>query len=295
MSNYFRENAQQRAFFACVGCHVRGLIGVHVDNLKRPPPVARSIGDSCESNLRIRFEAIRNRNYDYGELELRNVVRRLMFLLGKKARPCSIRYPFGKSPSPRITDERLDELVGKLKAGDRSVIDEIVLGHLKLVVFIAGCYASLEPKKSKDLVQEAAFAVVQACHEIHKMNTDCFSQFVSYRIHEACGRFVHRDRLIPLSTHARYEAGQKDKKIMPNKEVAGKELSPLNKMILDETIHLAVKTEEERKIFDLKCAGYTFREIQELTGINYKTASLIFKVIEKRFLRGEQDEEAGVS
>ena len=213
-----------------------------------------------------------------------------MFLLGKKAKPCSIRYPFGKSPSPRITEERLNELVIRLKAGDKSVIEEIVAGHLKLVVYIAGCYGALEPKKSKDLVSEAALALVQACHDIHKMNTDCFGKFVSYKMHEACGRFIHRDRLIPLSTHARYVIGQEDKKILPNREVAGKEMSPLRKMILEEEIQLAVLTEEERKIFDLKCQGYTFREIQELTGIHYVTASRIFDVIKNRFLRSENEE-----
>jgi len=214
-----------------------------------------------------------------------------MFLLGKRARPCSIHYPFGKVPSPKITDERLAELVVRLKAGDKSVIDEIVSGHLKLVVYIAGCYGALAPKKSRDLVGEASLAMVQACHDIHKMKTDCFRQFVYYRIHEACGRYMHRDKLIPLSTHARYVTGQKDKMILPNREVAGKAISPLRKMILDEEIQLAVLTEEERKIFDLKCQGYTFREIQELTGINYVTASRIFEVIKNRFLRGEQDEE----
>ncbi len=210
-----------------------------------------------------------------------------MFLLGKKARPCSIHYPFGKTPPPQITEERLNELVIKLKAGDKSVINEIVSGHLKLAVYIAGCYGALEPKKSKDLVGEASLALVQACHDIHKMSTDCFSKFVSYKIHVACGRFIHRDRLIPLSTHARYEIGQKDKKILPNREVAGREISPLNRMILDEEISLAVLTDEERLIFDLKCQGCTFREIQEKTGINYVTASRIFEVIKNRFLRNE--------
>ena len=212
-----------------------------------------------------------------------------MFLLGKKARPSSIRYPFGKTPPPPITEERLAELVAKLKAGDKSVIDEIVSGHLRLAVYIAACYASLEPKKSKDLVGEASLALVKACHEVEKMQTDSFGKFVSYRIHDACGRFVIRDRLVPLSDHARYKAGQKDKQYLPNKEVSDRQMSPLNKMILDEKIQLAVKTEEEKKIFDLKCQGYTFREIQEITGIDRTTANRIFEVISNRFLRGENE------
>lgn len=209
-----------------------------------------------------------------------------MFLLDKKARPRSTYYPFGKPP-PRISEERLKELEVKLKAGDKSVIDEIVKGYLRLAVYIAGCYASLEPKKSKDLVGEASLALVKACHETEKMKTDCFGKFVSYRIHDACGRFILRDRLIPLSDHARYKIGQKDKQIVPNKEVACKMMSPLNKMILDETIESVLQTEQDKKIFDLKCQGYTFREIQELTDINHVTASRIFNVLCQRLVRHE--------
>lgn len=211
-----------------------------------------------------------------------------MFLLGKKARPISIRYPFGKNAPPSITDERLKELLIKLKDGDKSVINEIVDGHMKLAVFVAGCYAALEPKKSKDLVSEAVLALVQACHNVHKMNNDNFGRFVTFKIHEACGRYISQDRLIPLTIYARYEAGQTDKKIVPNKEVTSKVMSPLNKMILDEEIQLVLRTDQERKIFDLKCQGYTFREIGKLLGIGYKTANDIFNVIEKRFLRNEQ-------
>lgn len=214
-----------------------------------------------------------------------------MFLLGKQARPVSIRYPFGKTPPPPITETRLAELVVKLKAGDKSVIDEIVSGHLRLIIYIAGCYASLEPKKAKDLVGEASLALVKACHEVEKMKTDSFGKFVSYRVHDACGRFILRDRLIPLSDHARYKAGQKDKQILANKEIAGRELSPLNKMILDEKIQAAVKTEQEKKIFELKCAGYFFREIEEITGIPHNTAHQIFKVVKNRFLRRDEDRE----
>jgi len=208
-----------------------------------------------------------------------------MFLLGKKAKPSSTRYPYGKTPPPPITEERLKELLTKLKAGDKSVIDEIVTGHLRLAVYIAACYASLEPRKSKDLVGEASLALVRACHEVDKMKTDSFGKFVCYKVHDACGRFILRDRLIPLSDHARYKAGQKDKLIEPSREISGGQMSPLNKMILDETIDLAVRTEEEKKIFDLKVAGHTFREIQELTGIDHVTASRIFNVIQNRFLR----------
>ncbi len=210
-----------------------------------------------------------------------------MFLLGKKARPCSIRYPFGRPP-PAITEERLNELVIRLKAGDKSVVDEIVSGHMRLAVYIAACYASLEPKKSKDLVGEAALALVQACHTIDKMKTDSFRKFVCYRIHDACGRFILRDKVIPMSDHARYKQGQKETKILPSREVAGREMSPLRRMILDEEINFAVKTEEEKLIFGLMCQGYTFREIQEQTGINRMTACRIWDVIKNRFLRNEE-------
>jgi RNA polymerase sigma factor (sigma-70 family) len=211
-----------------------------------------------------------------------------MFLLGKKAKPGSTRYPYGKNPPPPITEERLTELIVKLKAGDKSVIDEIVTGHLRLAVYIAACYGSLEPRKSKDLVGEASLALIKACHDIDKMKTDSFGKFVCYRVHDACGRFVLRDRLIPLTDYARYKAGQKDKQIMANREVADREMNPLNKMILDETIQSAVQTEEEQKIFELKCAEYSFKEIEELTGIKHTTAHRIFDVVKKRFIRNEE-------
>lgn len=214
-----------------------------------------------------------------------------MFLLGKKARPCSIRYPFGKIIPPTITKERLAELVVRLKAGDKSVIDEIVSGSLRLIVYIAACYAAIAPKKTKDLVGEASLALVQACHNIDKVK-DSFASYSCYQMHVACGRYIHLDKLIPIPISTQYEYGHKDKKIIPNKEVVAQTQSPLNKMILDEKIQLAVQNEIEKQIFELKCAGYNFQEIEEMTGISHSTAYRIFDVIKKRFIRGEQFDEA---
>ena len=215
-----------------------------------------------------------------------------MFLLGKKTKPRSIRYPFGGTPPPVITEARLDELVIKLKAGDKSVIDEIVSGHLRLAIAIAGAYATLQPRKAKDLVGETTLALVTTCHEIDKMKRGTFSKYVTYRMHRACSDFLLNDKLIPMSFHGKYKNKQKDKKIMTNKEIVSQTVNPLTKMILDEKIQMAVKTEDERKVFEMKVAGYSFQEIEEETGISRPTACRIFETIQNRFLRGAQNEEA---
>lgn len=210
-----------------------------------------------------------------------------MFLIGKKARPISVRYPFGKIIPPMITKERLNELVIKLKAGDKSVVDEIVSGNLRLIIYIAGCYAAIRPRKTKDLIGEASLALIQACHSLDKMKSDNFGKYATFLIHRACWRFIYEDQLIPIPLSTQWKYGHKDKKIVPNKEVVGRSIPPLNKMVLDETIQLAIENEDEKQIFELKCAGYNFDEIEEITGWSRSTCHRIFDRIKKRFIRND--------
>ena len=127
-----------------------------------------------------------------------------MYLIGKKLRPRSISDPLGTKTPPPIAHKRRVELAALLKQGDKSVIDELITGHIHLAVYIAGRYTWFARRKMRDLVSEALLALVEAVNNAQTSwyDTVPFSNYLSFRINRACGNFLYNDKLIriPIST-----------------------------------------------------------------------------------------------
>ncbi len=207
-----------------------------------------------------------------------------MFLIGKGYNPRSIHF-YRKDLPPEIAPERLTELVPRLKESDASVYEEVINGHLRLAIYVAGLYANFGAKKSNDLVGESFLALVKSCHDAkEKLKDDNFTRYAAYKMHAACGRFIMSDRLVRVPITIRYRLGLKDRKILIDRELPNKfTLSPLNRMILDESLAEAVKTDEEAKIFQLRMQGYKHEEIAALTGISRSEVTKALLRIKKRF------------
>lgn len=209
-----------------------------------------------------------------------------MFLIGKGYNPRSIHF-YRKDIPSEIEPNRLLELVPQLKIGDLSVAEEVINGHLRLAIWIAGLYANFGARKSNDLVGEAFLALVESCHKAQeKLKDNDFTRFAAYRMHCACGKFIMNDRLVRMPISTRYANGLKDRKIVTDRELPNKfTLSPLNQMIFDESLAEAVKSDEERKVFNLRMQGYTHEEISKLTGFSRSEVTKALLRIKKRFNR----------
>jgi RNA polymerase sigma factor (sigma-70 family) len=210
-----------------------------------------------------------------------------MFLHKKSIRAFSIR-PRNEIP-PKITDERRKELVVRLRLGDKSVMDELISGHMRLAIFIAGLYLRFAAKKSQDLVSEAYLALVKATHKaVDGLKDDDYDRYVAFRIHRACGNFCVTDRLIRIPVASRWRNGLKDERILPEQDVPNRvNVSPLNQMILDETLRNAIVTDREKLIVDMRLQGFTHEEISKVLDIDRTVVTREIADVKKRFFKGD--------
>jgi hypothetical protein len=217
-----------------------------------------------------------------------------MFLIGKHPYGArSISCPLGKNVTtpPQITKERCDVLVVKLKEGDTSVSEELILGHIRLSVYIAGLYSNFAAKKSRDLVCESLLALVQGTEKASKggLKNNDFTSYVAFKMHKACGNFVYNDCLIRIPISTRCLKGLKDQEIIPEQELPNRvNVSTLSLMILDETLRNAIKTEQEMEIISLKKLGYNQQEVADILDMSQAWVNLHLNKVENRFFKGEQ-------
>lgn len=214
-----------------------------------------------------------------------------MFLMGKRLHAHSITAPLGKTElPPPITEERCRELTVRLKIGDKSVCEEMILGHIRLGVYIAGLYTRFAPKKKRDLVSEAMLAIVEWTDKAPlSLKSDDYTRYIAFKIHRACGNFVYVDRLINIPISTRCLNKLKDLEIVPEQELPNRiSTSTLNSMILKETLDKAIKNKRERNVIDLKSQGYTQQEVADILGVSQQWIQHIIGEVEERFIQGEK-------
>lgn len=214
--------------------------------------------------------------------------------MGKRISAMSVSDPLGNAETPpQIEKERCSELVVKLKAGDKSVTNELILGHLRLAIYIAGIYSRLSPKRKRDLLCEAYLALVEATNKADKdwhVNVE-YTRYIAFTIHRACVNYYYADRLIRIPQTTRCLHKIKDKKILTEQELPNRiNVSPLSVMILNEKLNESITTERERIVIDLKKQGYTQREVGEILGLDQTSISKTISHVEKRFFKGETND-----
>ena len=75
----------------------------------------------------------------------------------------SIKKALGGIKIPKKIDKtRLEELVKRLRAGDRSVSNEIIEGHIRLAIRIVGLYAWYGHRIIDELIGESLYGLTQA-------------------------------------------------------------------------------------------------------------------------------------
>lgn len=203
-----------------------------------------------------------------------------MWLKGKKLRGKSIIAPlYVKFPAP-ITDERLAELVPRLRLGDESVYDEIFFGHIRLAISIVSKYVWQCPKLEDDLLAEGMYALTIAIkHARHKLRDNNITPWITTNVHRYLSACIdkHRNRKSDLF-----------KSELDDKEIIEREIQ--------ESIEAAITVEKDsvrrelkNLIINLRAKGYNDREISEIIGYSNSFVNKLRSEVETEFEKVRYD------
>jgi len=119
-----------------------------------------------------------------------------------KARGFESGFQSHEIPAP-MEVTKLTELVVKLRSGDKSVEEAIVLNHLGLVIQITGRYVNFFPRKSDDLLGVALVALVDAVNRFQYCATDdLITPYIVASVHGQLANFLKQDHTVKITLHA---------------------------------------------------------------------------------------------
>ena len=135
-----------------------------------------------------------------------------MYLAGRKVIGVGFYSGYNKLPK-RLTDEELLDAVKKLKTGDPSAVEPLVLTHLGLTIQIVGRYVSYFPHKTDDLMGTATMSLVESVNKFSFVaKDDNITGYIVSCIHGSLARFVReQDHTIQISTRGFEKAVTKAK------------------------------------------------------------------------------------
>jgi len=164
---------------------------------------------------------------------------------------------------PPLNDTEIQELLPKLRIGDKETKERIISGYMRLAASIANRYNYYD----KEIMFSAAwFGVCVAIDKVTKElpKHDNLTGFVIPYIHKFC-----REELSKTKT-----------KIMPLIDTIDKNVDFTE---LYDLIDFLIEDEIERKIIDLKIKGFTYLEISNILDLSVSYVFRTFKTIQKRF------------
>lgn len=212
-----------------------------------------------------------------------------MFLLGKKIKGVSITHPLSKDLPEQMSDERKNELIAQLLSGDLSVIEELVRGHIRLAIHIAGQYAINAKNKSHDLVSEAILATVIACHIIASGELPADTNYPGYiivKIHSYLSEYLANDHLIPVPRTTLRAAKAKGEVItVPTRDCSqfDKEYNHLTTFEIKDVLDTIIKNDLEQQIIQLRSQSMVDREIADVLKMSISKIAAIRADVEERF------------
>jgi RNA polymerase sigma factor (sigma-70 family) len=126
-----------------------------------------------------------------------------MYLGHRRIKARGFESGFKQDEIPRpLEADKLRELVDKLRQGDKTVSDEIVLNHLGLVIQITGRYVNFFPRKADDVLGVALVALVDAVtrFQYSAVNNEITPYIIS-SVHGQISNFLKQDQTIRLTQH----------------------------------------------------------------------------------------------
>lgn len=220
------------------------------------------------------------------------------------------------SAPERIPPDKLTSLVTRLKSGDTEVINEIVMGHLRLGLHIASRYGSLYPDKIDDIVGVMTLALVKYVRKArHALRDNNITPYLTTNIHEKILDFVENDHCVnmpsrtvrhyvytgnskldtvpvPIAIHKDYYEEYESpnhQDIYKSPENSGSfvvlETTDENLIEINELLEKVTPDFIERRVIELRAQGYTYSEISPQVGYSVSSIHLIVNTVEKRFMR----------
>jgi DNA-directed RNA polymerase specialized sigma subunit len=182
----------------------------------------------------------------------------------------------------RISESRLAELVKGLRDGDLSTHGEIIEGHIKLAITIAGRYIRICPRKSEELVSESMFGLMYAVKKAQeKMIDDNVTSWIASCCHRFAQRFLISDNVIRVPPTSAKRCGIIVIVTRLTVDVTTASTGPLCDFM--DMIESCAKTDFDRKILDLRIQGYNDKEIGESLGVSQQHVSKMRDKMRSRF------------
>ena len=215
--------------------------------------------------------------------------------------------------SQQIAPETLDRLVARLREGDRSVANQIIIGHLRMVMAILASHRSRA--KASDVEGAAFLALVEAVNDACPY-TDQYGEYhesvlydnnitayitttVKYAIKDEYGR-SHIVRVPPRTIRHKISEGEQFEDLVPGQSVsidaaveansnfvmpffipiARPEFPPLE---FTEILSKSIENEIERAIIKYRSESYGYEEIGPKVGLGKTRVGQIMEKIEARF------------
>lgn len=136
-----------------------------------------------------------------------------MYLKGKKVKGRGFVSGYSKLLPVRKPAEEIVELVKRLKKGDDSVKEEIILQHLSLVIYIVTQYVASFPNDADDLMGVAALGLTEAVDKFPlKATDDNICPYITSVVHGRLANFTQQDNRVIQVSHTGFEHAVKKAK-----------------------------------------------------------------------------------
>lgn len=136
-----------------------------------------------------------------------------MYLGNRKVIGKSFRSGYDKVPA-KESDTELLRLVQRLRSGDKTVCERIILGHLGLSIQIVGRYVAYFPTRADDLMSVATLALTEAVNKFDvAAKNNNITGYIVGTIHGRISDYLkEHDHTVKISSHARKIAKERAKK-----------------------------------------------------------------------------------
>ncbi len=218
---------------------------------------------------------------------------------------------------PRLEADILEQLVIKLRKGDKSTINPIIEGHMRLGVSIAGRYGYKYPTKIDDLIGVMQLALTYSTRIAkYKLTNNVITPYLVSRIHSALLRFIEDDHIVkvpgrtvryyfekgdvrletlPMQTKMCENSGEGNHEdIMDNgnnssfnndgyiyvPQIFNEELKIVD---LNEVIDKVTRGYIEKRVIELRAKGYSYEDISPQVGCSVSKISIIVRTVEEKF------------
>lgn len=180
-----------------------------------------------------------------------------------------------------ISESDLDKLVDRLRSGDATVKESIILGHLRLAVSLARRMIYHHPDQSMQIMSDAMFGVVAAVERSQeKLRDNNITAYIASSIISKIRNGLEKRFIVRIPRSAAMVPFVSATKFKASAMYGGVEE-------LREAIYACAADELEAHILWLRESGHTFEEIATITGKSQTSIQRVLNRIHIRF----QDQE----